>query len=64
MLVLTRKETEEVLIGDNIRVIVSRITKNKNTLSVRLAIDAPSDVVILRKEVHERNLDKAIDNNE
>lgn len=46
MLVLTRKEDESLLIGDNIRVMVVEIRGDK----VRLGIDAPKDVAILRDD--------------
>jgi carbon storage regulator len=50
MLVLTRREGEVLLIGDNVRVTVVRI---KDT-QVQLGIEATLDVVILREEIAER----------
>lgn len=47
MLVLTRKERESVSIGNDIKVIVTRIKGNV----VRLAIDAPDGTKILRDEL-------------
>jgi len=47
MLVLSRKETEKIIIGDDIVVTVSRICGNR----VQLAISAPQDLRILRSEV-------------
>ena len=47
MLVLTRKPGEKVVIGDNITVGVDQVIGNK----VRLSIDAPGDVHILRAEL-------------
>ncbi len=47
MLVLTRKIGEKLVIGDNITVTVVQVNGNK----VRLSIDAPSDVRILRGEL-------------
>ncbi len=47
MLVLTRKRGEEILIGDNIKLIVNRIAGNR----VTLAINAPDNVTILRGEL-------------
>ena len=47
MLVLTRKLGEEILIGDNIRLIVSRIAGNR----VAIGINAPDNVTILRGEL-------------
>lgn len=47
MLVLSRKAGESVVIGDNIVVNVSRISRNR----VTVAIDAPKDVPIKRGEL-------------
>jgi carbon storage regulator len=47
MLVLSRKEGEKLLIGDNITVVVSKISGNR----VTLGIEAPSDVKIFRGEL-------------
>ncbi len=47
MLVLSRKPSETILIGDDIRVTVVRIGTN----NVRIGIDAPAGTVILREEV-------------
>jgi carbon storage regulator len=49
MLVLTRKEGDSFLIGDNIEVMVQSIKGDK----VRIAISAPKDIMILRKELVE-----------
>lgn len=47
MLVLGRKENETILIGNNIRVtIVSR-----SGTSIRIGIEAPDDVKVLRGEL-------------
>ena len=48
MLVLTRKLGEEVLIGDNIKLVVNRIAGNR----VTIGIDAPGNVTILRGELN------------
>lgn len=50
MLVLTRKTGEKIKIGENIYVNVLEISKS----GVRLGIEAPRDVSILRHEVYER----------
>ena len=50
MLVLTRKPGEKVLIGDGIGVTVAEVKGNK----VRLAFEAPDDVLILRAELASR----------
>ena len=47
MLVLARKMDESILIGDNIYVKVISIEKGV----VKLGIDAPSDVTIIREEL-------------
>lgn len=50
MLVLSRKEGEKLVIGDNITLVVSRISGNR----VTLGIEAPADVKIFRGELTER----------
>ncbi len=50
MLVLTRKLGEKLVIGDNIVVTVVQLAGNK----VRLSIDAPADVRVLRSELADR----------
>lgn len=47
MLVLTRKKDESIIIGDDIEIIVSEISEDK----VKLAIKAPKNVRIFRKEL-------------
>ena len=47
MLVLSRKVGEEVVIGDNIRVIVVAVHGNQ----IRLGFQAPEHVTIFREEV-------------
>lgn len=47
MLVLSRKPGERVLIGDNVTVTVVRVGPN----SVRLGIDAPHEMNIVREEL-------------
>lgn len=49
MLVLTRKLNETLVIGDDIEITVIKLEDG----SVKLAIDAPKDVSILRKELVE-----------
>lgn len=48
MLVITRKKGESILIGDNIEVTVVKLDDG----SVKLAINAPKSVSILRKELY------------
>lgn len=47
MLILTRKQGESFLLNDNIEITVSEISGDR----VRIAISAPKDVKILRKEL-------------
>lgn len=48
MLVLSRKQDEKVIIGDNITIMVISIQGDK----VRLGIDAPKNVTVHREEVY------------
>jgi len=48
MLILTRKKDEKILINEDIKVTVVEIKGNK----VKLGIDAPDEVEILREEVY------------
>lgn len=48
MLVLSRKQDEKIIIGDNIKLMVISIQGDK----VRLGIEAPKDVTIHREEVY------------
>ncbi len=47
MLVLSRKETETIKIGDEIEITLVRVSGDR----VRVGIQAPSDLVILRGEL-------------
>ncbi len=47
MLVLSRKETQRIRVGDSIVVTVVKIAGDK----VRVGIEAPSDVLVLRDEL-------------
>lgn len=47
MLVLSRKQQQEILIGDNIKVTVLKVKGN----TVRLGIDAPRDIKVIRGEL-------------
>jgi carbon storage regulator len=47
MLVLSRKEAERIRLGDSIVVTVVRVSGDK----VRLGIDAPPNIVVLREEL-------------
>ena len=50
MLVLSRKAGERILIGDNITVTVVRIAPGV----VRIGVDAPADLPIVREEIKEQ----------
>ena len=52
MLVLTRKQKEVIKIGDNITVTIMRV----HGQTVRVGIDAPRDVRVMRGELLERDL--------
>jgi len=47
MLVLSRKESEKIMLGDSIVLTIVRVSGDR----VRLGIEAPSDMLILRKEL-------------
>lgn len=49
MLVISRKAGESILIGDNIEINISKISDG----SVKIAINAPKEKLILRKELYE-----------
>ncbi len=48
MLVLTRKEDESIMIGDNIEIKVLEIRENQ----VKIGIEAPRSIPVHRKEVY------------
>lgn len=50
MLVLSRKPGEKILIGDTIAITIVRIGPN----TVRVGIEAPKEVDIVREEVNEK----------
>ena len=49
MLILSRKQGEEVVIGDNVHITVVAVQGNR----MKLGITAPRDVVIRRAELNE-----------
>ena len=51
MLVLSRKVGERILIGDNISVTIVRLTGN----TVRVGIEAPTDIAVIRSELQGRS---------
>lgn len=50
MLVITRKKDESILIGDDIEIKIVNVDDGR----VKIAISAPKEVTILRKEVFEK----------
>lgn len=59
MLILTRRIGESLVIGDDIEVVVLDVRGNQ----VRLGIDAPDDMTILREELledHKNQLEEAV----
>ncbi|XOQ49351.1 MAG: Translational regulator CsrA [Eubacteriales bacterium] len=55
MLVISRKVSESILIGDNIEIMLSEISGDR----AKICIKAPKEVQILRKELVEtRNLNE------
>ena len=55
MLVISRKESESIVIGDNIEILISDIGSDR----VKICISAPKEVPIARKELLEtQNINK------
>lgn len=54
MLVLSRKESERIKLGDSIVVTVVRVAGDK----VRLGIEAPADMLVLREELNAFDAEK------
>lgn len=54
MLVLSRKESERIRLGDEIVLTVVRVSGDK----VRLGIEAPSDLLVLREELEPHEEEK------
>lgn len=52
MLVLSRKEGQQLVLGDNIVLTINRISGNR----VAIGIDAPKEVRIVRGELDRRDL--------
>lgn len=55
MLVISRKVSESIIIGDNIEIIISEISGDR----AKICINAPKEIPIVRKELLEtRSLNK------
>jgi len=54
VLILTRKIGESIIINDNIRVVVLEVRGRQ----IRLGIEAPADIVVLRDEIAQRLTDE------
>lgn len=55
MLVLSRRESERIKVGDSIVVTVIRVAGD----CVRLGIEAPSNVLVLREELEPRRISES-----
>lgn len=55
MLVLSRKPGEKILVGDNVTITIVRINQN----TVRIGIDAPLNVTIVREELTDQTTNAA-----
>lgn len=49
MLVLSRKLGERFQIGEDVRITIVRIDRH----SVRIGVEAPGDVTVVREEIHD-----------
>ena len=56
MLVLTRKLNEQIMIGDDIKVTLIRVRGN----TIRIGIEAPRDVRIVRGELERMDADESL----
>lgn len=54
MLIITRKKGESLMIGDDIEITISKIEDG----SVKIGIQAPKNVSILRKELYDQVKDE------
>lgn len=55
MLVLSRKESQRIRLGDSIVITIVKISGDK----VRVGIDAPADILVLRDELEPREKELA-----
>ena len=59
MLIITRKRDQGFFLGDNVKITIREISGD----SVRVAIDAPKEIKILREELVEEILEEYIKTN-
>ncbi len=50
MLVLSRKVQDEIFVGDNVKITILKVNRN----SIRIGIEAPADVNIVRGELRQK----------
>lgn len=53
MLVLTRRLNESILIGDDIEIRIVQVRGSGDQAVVRIGINAPKHITVLRKEVYD-----------
>lgn len=54
MLVLSRKEGERIMLGESVVLTIVRVSGDR----VRLGIEAPSDMLILREELNAKSAEE------
>lgn len=59
MLILTRRPTEAIIIGDDIKIVVIEVRGNQ----VRMGVEAPKTVAVHREEIYERIRNGNVDGN-
>lgn len=64
MLILSRRAGESIYIGENIKLMVISAHSENGKITVRVGIDAPKEVNILREEVKLRNEQQMVNGNE